>query len=179
MSILVSGSLVYDHIMNFPDSFKNHILPDQIHILNVCFVVDELRKNFGGCAGNIAYTVKLLGGDPIILAALGMDAIDYLEHFKKKPRSPYEVKAGSYIPAALITGINSDLPGSVNAQVTENVYDTVTGNFLLIPQGAKLVGEYNSHLTFGQQEYLKLDRHKACLAHVKHLYSLHKVSSIF
>jgi len=76
---------------------------------------------------------------------------DYLETTKKKPRSSYEVKAGSYIPAALITGINSDLPGNVNAQVTENVYDTVTGNFLLIPQGAKLVGEYNSNLTFGQQ----------------------------
>ena len=76
---------------------------------------------------------------------------DYLERVKKKPRCPYEVKAGSYIPAALVTGINSDLPGSVNAQVTENVYDTVTGNYLLIPQGAKLVGEYNSSLTFGQQ----------------------------
>jgi len=76
---------------------------------------------------------------------------DYLEKFKKKPRSVYEVKAGSYIPAALITGINSDLPGSVNAQVTENVYDSVTGNYLLIPQGAKLVGAYNSNLSFGQQ----------------------------
>ncbi len=76
---------------------------------------------------------------------------DYLENSEKKPRSPYEVKAGSYIPAALITGINSDLPGNVNAQVTENVYDSVTGNYLLIPQGTKLVGEYNSNLTFGQQ----------------------------
>jgi type IV secretion system protein TrbI len=76
---------------------------------------------------------------------------DYLGNFKKKPRSPYELKAGSYISAALITGINSDLPGNVNAQVTQNAYDTVTGNFLLIPQGAKLVGEYNSHLTFGQK----------------------------
>jgi len=75
---------------------------------------------------------------------------DYLKNFKKDPRSPYEVKAGSYIPAALITGINSDLPGNVNAQVTESVYDTLTGNYLLIPQGAKLVGEYNSNLTFGQ-----------------------------
>jgi len=75
---------------------------------------------------------------------------DYLENSKKKPRSQYEVKAGSYIPAALITGINSDLPGSVNAQVTENVYDTVTGNYLLIPQGTKLIGEYNSNVTFGQ-----------------------------
>ncbi len=76
---------------------------------------------------------------------------DYLENSKKKPRSPYEIKAGGYIPAALITGINSDLPGSVNAQVTQNVYDTVTGNYLLIPQGAMLVGEYNSNLTFGQK----------------------------
>ena len=74
-----------------------------------------------------------------------------MKNSKKGPRSPYEVKAGSYIPAALITGINSDLPGNVNAQVTENVYDTVTGNYLLIPQGAKLIGEYNSNLTFGQK----------------------------
>lgn len=75
---------------------------------------------------------------------------DYLETSKQKSRSRYEVKAGSYIPAALITGINSDLPGNVTAQVSENVYDSVTGNYLLIPQGAKLVGEYNSNLTFGQ-----------------------------
>jgi len=76
---------------------------------------------------------------------------DYLEAVKNKSRSRYEVKAGNYIPAALITGINSDLPGSVNAEVTDNVYDSVTGNYLLIPQGAKLIGEYNSSLTFGQQ----------------------------
>jgi type IV secretion system protein VirB10 len=75
---------------------------------------------------------------------------DYLENSKTKPRSPYEIKAGSYISAALITGINSDLPGNVNAQVTQNVYDSITGNYLLIPQGARLVGEYNSNLTYGQ-----------------------------
>ncbi|MBF0511407.1 MAG: hypothetical protein HQL13_03665 [Candidatus Omnitrophica bacterium] len=75
---------------------------------------------------------------------------DYLHASKKKARCVYEVKAGSYIPASLMTGINSDLPGSVNAQVTESVYDTVTGNYLLIPQGARLVGEYSSKLTFGQ-----------------------------
>lgn len=83
MSILISGSLAYDYVMDFPDSFKNHILPDQLHILNVSFVVDKLNKNFGGCAGNIAYTMKLLGEEPIILGALGADATDYLEHFKK------------------------------------------------------------------------------------------------
>lgn len=83
MSIIVFGSLAYDYIMNFPDRFKNHILPDQIHILNVCFVVDEVRKNFGGCAGNIAYTIKLLGVDPIILSTLGDDGQDYLKHLDK------------------------------------------------------------------------------------------------
>ncbi len=82
MSTLISGSLAYDYIMDFPDSFKNHILPDQIHILNVCFVVEELRKNFGGCAGNIAYTMKLLGADPLIIASLGSDAMEYLDYFK-------------------------------------------------------------------------------------------------
>lgn len=82
MNILISGSLAYDYIMDFPDSFKNHILQDQLHILNVCFVVDELQKNFGGTAGNIAYTMKLLGGNPIIIGALGKDANEYIEWFK-------------------------------------------------------------------------------------------------
>jgi len=83
MPILISGSLAYDYIMDFPDSFKNHILPDQIHILNVCFVVDKMRKNFGGCAGNMAYTMKLLGAEPIIFAPLGSDAGDYLNWIKQ------------------------------------------------------------------------------------------------
>ncbi|MFH1946940.1 MAG: carbohydrate kinase family protein [Candidatus Magasanikbacteria bacterium] len=83
MSILISGSLAYDYIMDFPDSFKNHILPDQIHILNVCFVVDQLNKNYGGVAGNIGYTMKLLGGNPIIFAPLGKDGEDYITYLKK------------------------------------------------------------------------------------------------
>ena len=100
--------------------------------------------------GQLATDINNQDGKQAFLKKVDSDD-DYLENSKKKPRSPYEVKAGSYIPAALITGINSDLPGSVNAQVTDNVYDTVTGNYLLIPQGAKLVGEYNSNLTFGQK----------------------------
>lgn len=82
MPILISGSLAYDYIMDFPDSFKNHILPDQIHILSVSFVVDQLKKNFGGTAGNIGYTMKLLGGEPMIAAPLGSDAHDYLAHLE-------------------------------------------------------------------------------------------------
>jgi type IV secretory pathway VirB10-like protein len=75
---------------------------------------------------------------------------DYLQASIIKPRSRFEVKSGSFIPAALITGINSDLPGNVTAMVTDNVFDTITGNYLLIPQGAKLIGEYNCNLAYGQ-----------------------------
>lgn len=83
MNILLCGSMAYDYIMDFPDSFKNHILPEKIHILNVCFVVDNLKKNFGGCAGNIAYNIKKLGFEPIIFSSLGSDAKDYVEYLKK------------------------------------------------------------------------------------------------
>lgn len=83
MAILVSGSLVYDHIMNFPDSFKNHILPDQLHILNVCFMVDRLERSWGGTAGNIAFTMKMLGGEPLVVSVLGKDGRDYLEYLKE------------------------------------------------------------------------------------------------
>ena len=77
MSILVCGSMAYDNIMVFEDRFKNHILPEQIHILNVSFLVPELRRDFGGCAGNIAYNLRLLGSDPLIVATVGDDAGDY------------------------------------------------------------------------------------------------------
>lgn len=83
MSILISGSLAYDYIMDFPDSFKNHILPDQLHILNVSFMVSKLEKGLGGNAGNIAYTIKLLGGKPVIASTLGKDGAEYLAHWKK------------------------------------------------------------------------------------------------
>ena len=65
MSALICGSFAFDTIMVFRDQFKNHILPDQVHILNVSFLVPDMRREFGGCAGNIAYTLKLLGGEPL------------------------------------------------------------------------------------------------------------------
>ncbi len=83
MPILISGSLAYDHIMNFPDSFKNHLLPDQLHILNVSFMVERLAQTRGGTAGNIAYTMKLLGADPLVVSALGRDGKGYREEFEK------------------------------------------------------------------------------------------------
>ena len=79
---------------------------------------------------------------------------DYLKDGLEAPKSPYEIKAGTYIPAALISGINSDMPGSIVGQVRENVYDTVTGNTILIPQGTKIVGSYDSKVTFGQSGVL-------------------------
>jgi len=84
MSILISGTVAYDYIMDFPDSFKNHILPDQIHILNVCFTVDKLSKNYGGTAANIAYTIKLLGGEPIVFSPVGPDGKEYVDYLKNK-----------------------------------------------------------------------------------------------
>lgn len=77
MPTLICGSLAFDTIMVFPDRFKNYILPDQIHILNVCFVNPELRREFGGCAGNIAYNLKLLGGDPLPMGTVGKDFSEY------------------------------------------------------------------------------------------------------
>lgn len=73
MSVLICGSIAYDTIMVFPDRFKHHILPEQVHILNVCFQVPTMRREFGGCAGNIAYNLKLLGGDPLPMGTVGMD----------------------------------------------------------------------------------------------------------
>lgn len=78
----------------------------------------------------------------------------YLLHKRNAPLSPYEIKTGTIIPAVMISGINSDLPGEIVGQVSQNVYDTATGNYLLIPQGARLIGEYDSHVTYGQNRVL-------------------------
>lgn len=85
-SILISGSLVYDRIMNYPGKFKDHILRGggDGRVLNLSFVVNKLVASRGGTAGNIAYTIKLLGGEPIVVGALGMDGADYLAHFARR-----------------------------------------------------------------------------------------------
>jgi adenosine kinase len=83
MSVLITGSLAYDTIMVFPDSFKNHIIPEKVHILNVCFLVPELRKEFGGCAGNIAYNLNMLGESALPMATVGEDFKPYRKWLKK------------------------------------------------------------------------------------------------
>jgi adenosine kinase len=82
MPALICGSLAFDTITTFPGRFAQQILPEQVHILNVSFLVPTLRREWGGCAGNIAYTLKLLGGEPVILAALGSDGDDYIARLK-------------------------------------------------------------------------------------------------
>ena len=82
MPALICGSLAFDTITTFPGRFGQQILPDQLHILNVSFLVPDLRREFGGCAGNIAYTHHLLGGSPVILAALGSDGANYLSRIR-------------------------------------------------------------------------------------------------
>jgi len=79
MTALICGSVAYDTIMVFQDKFKHHILPEQVHILNVSFLVPELRREYGGCAGNIAYNLKLLGGDPLPMATVGKDFEPYAQ----------------------------------------------------------------------------------------------------
>jgi len=83
MTALICGSAAYDNIMVFEDSFKNHILPDKIHILNVAFLVPKLRREFGGCATNIAYNLKLLGEMPLPMATVGQDFEPYRKWLKK------------------------------------------------------------------------------------------------
>ena len=105
MSTLICGSIAYDNIMVFHDRFKNHILPEQIHILNVAFLVPEMRREFGGCAGNIAYNLKLLDGDPLIMATVGDDAGPYLERLERLGLPATHVRRipGRYTAQAFIT----------------------------------------------------------------------------
>jgi adenosine kinase len=105
MTTLICGSLAFDNIMVFPDRFRNHILPEQIHILNVAFLVPEMRREFGGCAGNIAYNLMLLGGDPAIMATVGDDAQPYLDRLDRLGLSRTHVRQvpGSFTAQAFIT----------------------------------------------------------------------------
>lgn len=83
MASIICGSIAYDTIMTFEGRFQEQILPDQIHILNVAFLVPHMRREFGGCAGNIAYNLKLLGGAPVVMATVGGDAGPYFDQLAK------------------------------------------------------------------------------------------------
>jgi adenosine kinase len=104
MSALICGSLAFDTITNFPGRFAQQILPDQVHILNVSFLVPTLRREFGGCAGNIAYTLQQLGGTPLVMAAVGADGEEYLQRLRSWGASTEHVRvvAETYTAQAII-----------------------------------------------------------------------------
>ena len=105
MSTLITGSFAYDTIMVFQDQFKNHILPDQVHILNVCFFVPEMRREFGGCSGNIAYNLHLLGDDAIPMGTVGEDFAPYRKWLDKVGMNNQHVReiADTYTAQAFLT----------------------------------------------------------------------------
>ncbi|RMG27617.1 MAG: carbohydrate kinase family protein [Gammaproteobacteria bacterium] len=105
MAVLICGSMAFDTIMVFHDRFGNHILPDKVHILNVSFHVPDLRREFGGCAGNIAYNLKLLGGDPLPMATVGHDFAPYHEWLDRHgiPRTHLRTIESAYTAQAFIT----------------------------------------------------------------------------
>ena len=124
MEVLVSGSLAYDRIMDFPGRFSDHIMPDKIHMINLSFTVNGLKENFGGTAGNIAYTLSLLGEKPRIVATIGNDYHRYFQWFEECGVSTSDVRivddeatASAYITTDLadnqITGFN---PGAMKQQ---------------------------------------------------------------
>jgi adenosine kinase len=104
MAVLICGSLAFDTITTFPGRFAQQILPDQVHILNVSFLVPTLRREYGGCAGNIAYSLAQLGGDPLIMATLGNDGHGYLERIRSWGASTEYVRVieDSYTAQAII-----------------------------------------------------------------------------
>jgi adenosine kinase len=134
MSTLICGSIAYDTIMVFRDRFKNHILPDQLHILNVAFLVPDMRREFGGCAGNIAYSLSMLGGDPLIMATVGEDYAPYAERLDKLQLSQQHIRKvpGSYTAQAFITTdlddnqITAFHPGAMNHSHENRVREAVS-----------------------------------------------------
>ena len=131
MSALICGSFAFDTIMVFHDQFKNHILPDKVHILNVSFLVPDMRREFGGCAGNIAYNLKLLGGDPLPMGTVGTDFDTYAQwmDMHKIPRTHVKEVEGTYTAQAFITTDRDDNqitafhPGAMNHAHLNNVRD--------------------------------------------------------
>ena len=110
MNIIVSGSLAYDRIMDFPGYFADHILPEKIHVLNVCFQVNGMKEKFGGTAGNIAYALTLMGEKPVISATIGRDYHRYFEWLAKNGISTENIKIieDEFTASAYITTDQAD-----------------------------------------------------------------------
>ncbi len=131
MRTLICGSIAYDNIMVFQDHFKNHILPEKIHVLNVAFLVPEMRREFGGCAGNIAYNLKMLGGEPVMMATVGDDYAPYAARFEQLNLTQNHVRhvpetftAQAFITTDLADNqITAFHPGAMNFSHLNSVQD--------------------------------------------------------
>ena len=152
MSIYISGSLAYDRIMNFPDKFANHILPDKLHILNVCFLVNDLEERFGGTAGNIAYSLALLEEKATILATAGSDFERYKNWLEKHGIDQAGILTVNNAPtaSAYITTDHSDNqitafnPGAMNIATNGHFsrFDTQGGLAIVSPGNLEDMQKY-------------------------------------
>ncbi|RCS57576.1 carbohydrate kinase family protein [Parvibium lacunae] len=132
MRTLICGSIAYDNIMVFPGHFKDHIMPDQVHILNVAFLVPQLRREFGGTGANIAYNLKMLGGEPVLMGTIGMiDGHTYRQRFLDLDLDTAHIRVipGAYTAQAFITTdlddnqITAFHPGAMNSSHLNRVSD--------------------------------------------------------
>jgi len=131
MTALICGSYAYDTVMTFPDQFKNHILPDKVHMLNVSFLVPTMRREFGGCAGNIAYNLNLIGGDATPMAVVGKDFTPYSDWMTKCGITQKHIKIaeGEFTGQAYITSdlddnqITAFHPGAMSLAHEQTVSD--------------------------------------------------------
>ncbi|MFC7419073.1 carbohydrate kinase family protein [Iodobacter arcticus] len=156
MSVLICGSMAYDTIMVFPDRFKNHILPEKIHMLSVSFMVPEMRREFGGCAGNIAYSLKMLGGDPQIMATAGCDFAPYAERLDTLGirRDSIQEVANTFTGQCFLTTdlddnqINAFHPGAMSFSHLNRVADVKAsiGLAIISPDGKQGMQEHCEQL---------------------------------
>lgn len=144
MHTLICGSLAFDTIMVFQDQFKNHILPDKIHALSVAFYVPEMRREFGGTAGNIAYNLQLLDGNPLIMATVGEDFGTYAQWLNKNQLNTSHIKtiSNSFTAQAFITTDTDDNqitafhPGAMTESHQNSVNDAINVSLAIIaPDG--------------------------------------------
>lgn len=143
-SVIVCGSMAFDTIMIFNGYFKDHILPERVHTLSVSFLVPGMRKEYGGCAGNISYNLRLLGGNPIPVATVGEDADDYVARFRAMGIDTRWIRVvpGSYTAQCFITNdladnqITAFHPGAMGMSA-ENDLDDAPGVWGIVAPDSK------------------------------------------
>jgi len=154
--VLICGSIAYDTIAVFEGRFKDHILADRIHALNVSFFVPTMRRDFGGCAGNIAYNLKLLGGHPVPVGTVGDDAADYLQRFER---------------LGIDTSMIRSLPGTLTAQcfITTDQDDNQISSFHPGAMGRSAENDLSGHKT--QWAIVAPDSKEGMIEHAKRLHA--------